>query len=144
MPTGNRVVVEYVPEAVLADAKVRAKGPVIMLVADGVQDNVPAVVAVPKVNKLVADVLISPEVIVKVPDILRGMLNVTPVALVLLTVKFVNFAVAAVVKFWYIPLPPIVCAFVDGVTRPLKTLDKKMVLEAVMFAFALAVILPFM
>ena len=70
-----------------------------MLVALGVPAKIPAAVAVPNVNKFVVVVLIIPEVIVNVPLTDKGTLNVTPVALVLLTVNDVKFAVGAAAKF---------------------------------------------
>jgi hypothetical protein len=54
--------------------------------------RVAPVVNVPNVNKLEEDVLIIPEVIVKVPETKSGTLNVTPVAFALLIVKFPTLA----------------------------------------------------
>ena len=66
----------------------------------------PAVVNVPRVNKLVAVVLILPAVMVKVPLIESGVEIVTPAELVLLIVKDVKLAVLLDARFWNVPDPP--------------------------------------
>ena len=74
----------------LALAIVLAKGPLTMLVSLGTPAKVPAAAAVPNDNKFVFVVLIIPEVIVNVPLTDKGTFNVTPVALVLLTINEVK------------------------------------------------------
>ena len=79
-----------------------------MFVALGVPVKVPAAAAVPNVNKLVFVVVITPEVIVKVPLTDIGRFKVTPPVLLLLTVKEVKLAVGVTARFLKTPEPEIV------------------------------------